>query len=162
MKNGDLKRFYPDEPSSKTSEDFVRKEDMPTLEANPEGEATELLTKLSINNTIYALPSVNSDFSVANVSITIESGLTVNIPMAICYDIEGSLVGLVCLAELTGDGTAQELVIPLYKGSYFTATDDEVTIEVTGDIECVDNSLAITGDGTISITSTADADDSEG
>ena len=157
MNNGDLKRFYANEPSSKAEEDFARKKDLTTIEANPEGEATEVLSKVQIGNTIYSVPAGNSDFSTATVSITIEAGLAVNMPMAICYDIEGTLVGLACVATLeAGDGTAQEVVVPLYKGSYMTATDDEVAIEVTGDIECVDNSLNITGDGTISITSVSE------
>ena len=153
MKNGDLKRFYPDEPGSKTNEDFVRKEDMPTLEANPEGEATEVLSKLQIGSTIYSVPTPSSDLSVATVTFTVDEGLTVAMPLAVCFDSE-SLTGILPVVGVT-DSTG-EVLIPLYKGKFYTGTDDNVSVTVTGDIEYDDGSLTISGDGTVTISSVSE------
>lgn len=59
MNNGDLKRFYANEPSTKAEEDFARKSDLTTIEANPEGEATASLSKIEIGDTVYAVSSEN-------------------------------------------------------------------------------------------------------
>ena len=153
MNNGDLKRFYANEPSSKTEEDFARKSDLTTIEANPEGDATEVLSKVQIGNTIYSVPAPNSDLSVATVTFIVDEGLTVAMPLAVCFDSE-SLTGILPVVGVT-DSTG-EVLIPLYKGKFYTGTDDNVSVTVTGDIEYDDGSLTISGDGTVTISSVSE------
>lgn len=72
-----------------------------------------------------------------------------------CYEAnalgEGSPATTMAFISVDGNETAT-FTVPLYKGTCLWKTEESLLFETSGDIDIVNSSIVITGDGTITIT----------
>lgn len=95
----------------------------------------------------------SSDFSTATVTVmnNIIDSAPIYIPMVFSEDGTNAIV----VADAVESGESV-FVIPLYKGAAFLiALDDIGTLTTTGDVEYDDGTFIVTGDGTITISSSS-------